>query len=141
MISTILPIITVIVMSVYSADTLVVYDPVNKRSSTVIMASIDCPEQKQDYFWQSRAFVYGMLQNHKIGIRERAKTSSNTPLVDVYFGSLYVNEYLVKMGYCWSYFSSDDSFKEYEAQARKMGLGLWALPKPIPPWEFRRKFN
>ena len=128
-------------MSVISADTLVVYDPVNKKSSTVIMASIDCPEQKQAYFDQSRAFVYGMLQNHKIGIRERSKTSTSTPLVDVYFGSLYVNEYLVKMGYCWSYFALEDSFKEYESQARKIGIGLWSLPNPIPPWEYRRKIN
>ena len=138
MISSVLSIITVVVISVSSADTIVVYEPTTKQTTTVILANIDCPEQKQAYFDQSRLFAYGLLQNQKIGIQQQSR-QGNISLVNVYHGSLYVNEYLVKMGYCWSYFTVKPEIKEFEKNAREIGIGLWGLPNPIPPWEFRRK--
>jgi micrococcal nuclease len=47
---------------------------------------------------------------------------------------------LVRGGYAWVYrkYSQDEELLKLEAQAKEKGLGLWADPNPIPPWEWRK---
>ena len=51
-----------------------------------------------------------------------------------------VNQELVAQGYAWVYrkYSKDAELLRLEAEAQQKGLGLWAEPNPIPPWEWRR---
>jgi len=58
----------------------------------------------------------------------------------VYVDGLDVNRELVAQGFAWVYrkYSDDVELLELEAQAMEKGLGLWADPNPIPPWEWRR---
>jgi endonuclease YncB( thermonuclease family) len=43
-------------------------------------------------------------------------------------------------GWAWHFTKYDDSreFAAAEAEARKERRGLWADPKPVPPWEWRK---
>ena len=56
----------------------------------------------------------------------------------VYVDGLDVNRELVAQGFAWVYrkYSKDAELLELEAEARENGLGLWADPNPIPPWEW-----
>ena len=47
---------------------------------------------------------------------------------------------LIKAGLAWHYkrYSSDPVLAKAEEQARRQKLGLWSMPNPIPPWEYRR---
>ncbi len=58
----------------------------------------------------------------------------------VYVGETDVNRELVAQGYAWVYrkYSNDAELLRLEADARQKGLGLWADPNPIAPWEWRR---
>ncbi len=58
----------------------------------------------------------------------------------VYVDGVDVNRELVAGGVAWVYrkYSNDADLLELEADARQKGLGLWADPNPIPPWEWRR---
>ncbi len=58
----------------------------------------------------------------------------------VYVDGVDVNRELVAQGFAWVYrkYSSDAELLELEAEAKQKGLGLWADPNPIPPWEWRR---
>ena len=58
----------------------------------------------------------------------------------VYVDGLDVNRELVAQGYAWVYrnYSNDAELLRLEAEAKQKGLGLWADPIPIPPWEWRR---
>ena len=59
-------------------------------------------------------------------------------------GTISLNEALVRKGFAWVYrkYCKADfclDWIEYEATAKESGLGLWADPEPIPPWQFRRQ--
>jgi len=48
---------------------------------------------------------------------------------------------LVKAGMAWHYrkYSDDPVLAAAEKKARAARLGLWSMPNPVPPWEFRHK--
>jgi endonuclease YncB( thermonuclease family) len=53
-----------------------------------------------------------------------------------------VNHTLVKEGWCWwyrKYAPENVILAELQRRARRSGLGLWADPAPIPPWEWRKR--
>jgi len=50
-----------------------------------------------------------------------------------------LNKELLRKGMAWwyrKYLPFEMELAELEEQARKEGIGLWAHPSPIPPWEF-----
>jgi micrococcal nuclease len=53
-----------------------------------------------------------------------------------------VNHMLVRDGWCWwyeKYAPENVILAELQRRARRLGLGLWADPAPIPPWEWRKR--
>ena len=52
------------------------------------------------------------------------------------------NQERVKQGWCWwdrKYAPRDVILEELETRARASGIGLWADPHPVPPWEWRMR--
>jgi len=58
----------------------------------------------------------------------------------IYVGDLNVNAQMLRQGMAWVYrqYANDKMLYELESQAKKRGLGLWADPDPIAPWDYRR---
>jgi micrococcal nuclease len=53
-----------------------------------------------------------------------------------------VNHTLVKDGWCWwyrKYAPGDTVLEGLENEAHEGGIGLWADPQPVPPWEWRMR--
>ena len=53
-----------------------------------------------------------------------------------------VNQKLVKDGWCMWYrkYAPDDLVLEaLETEAREARRGLWVMPNPVPPWEWRKE--
>jgi len=49
---------------------------------------------------------------------------------------------LVKDGWCWwyrHYALGDAILERLEREAREGRKGLWPDPRPVPPWEWRKK--
>ena len=46
---------------------------------------------------------------------------------------------LVRAGLAWHYkrYSADPALAKAESNARAAGIGIWSLPKPVPPWELK----
>jgi endonuclease YncB( thermonuclease family) len=59
----------------------------------------------------------------------------------VYVGRVDVNAELVRQGWAWVYarYNRDASLPGLEAEARAARRGLWAEPRPVPPWDWRRQ--
>jgi len=56
-------------------------------------------------------------------------------------GGKNLNHELVKAGACWwhrRYAKENETLLQLEAEARSAKRGLWANPKPVPPWKWRR---
>jgi endonuclease YncB( thermonuclease family) len=59
-------------------------------------------------------------------------------------GSTLVNEELIRQGVAWVFTRYCDraicqEWKKLEAEAREAKRGLWSMPNPVPPWEWRRQ--
>jgi endonuclease YncB( thermonuclease family) len=55
---------------------------------------------------------------------------------------LDLNQELVKQGWCWwyrKYAPGDTMLEELEQKAREAKKGLWADPRPVPPWAWRKR--
>ena len=53
-----------------------------------------------------------------------------------------LNRELVRYGFCWwyrKYAPADTVLEKLEKDAREAKMGLWADPKPVPPWEWRKR--
>ena len=76
------------------------------------------------------------LQMH--GLDNYGRTIADVLLLD----GTDVNLTLVKDGWCWWYqkYAPDNvTLAELQRRARRSGLGLWADPDPVPPWEWRKR--
>ena len=74
---------------------------------------------------------------------ETPKDRYRRDLGHVYIDKKHVNAELLKAGLAWHYkqYNKDSALARLETEARKQRRGLWADPKPLPPWDWRRKKN
>jgi len=127
-------------ISILDGDTIEVLH--NNRPERIRLNGIDCPEKGQAYGKKAKqaasALVFGKevrLQTH--GLDKYGRTIADVFLPD----GTNVNYELVKSGWCWwyrKYAPGNVVLEELERKARSSGLGLWADPDPVPPWEWRR---
>ncbi|MCE5336439.1 MAG: thermonuclease family protein [Desulfobacteraceae bacterium] len=106
---------------------------------------IDCPERGQPY-WDKAQGLVGFLTEDKVvdvtplflGVEGFEKV-----LVRIEGTRDYLNQQLVayglawvKVGECNSRMCSD--WKKLQKMARSRSVGLWADPRPIAPWDWKR---
>lgn len=50
-------------------------------------------------------------------------------------------EYMLQQGAAWHYKAYDkrQNLADLEEQAKQAGVGLWSFPRPLEPWEYRRR--
>ncbi len=129
------------VVGVLDGDTIEVLH--NRKAERIRLQGIDCPEKGQAFGkiakWATSAMVFGRtvtIQTHDTDRYKR--TVANVLLAD----GTNVNHKLVKDGWCWWYrkYAPDDAVLEaLETEAREAKRGLWIDPRPIPPWEWRKR--
>jgi micrococcal nuclease len=77
-----------------------------------------------------------ILQTH--GPDKYGRTLADVFLLD----GTNVNHMLVKEGRCWwyrKYAPLDMELEKLEREARDAKKGLWIDPRPVPPWEWRKR--
>ena len=127
------------VVGVSDGDTLTVLYEGNKQYK-VRLQHIDCPETAQPFATKAKqalsAKVFGKVVTIKFEEMDRYKRI----LGDVYVEKQWVNLELVKEGMAWhyKYYSNDTTMAEAELKAKSGKLGIWSMPNPTPPWDFRR---
>jgi endonuclease YncB( thermonuclease family) len=114
----------------------------NNRPERIRLSGIDCPEKGQAYGMKAKQatsdLVFGKdvtLETH--GTDKYGRTIADVSLPD----GIHVNLELVRNGWCWWYqkYAPDNVIlAELQRRARRSGLGLWADPNPVPPWEWRK---
>ena len=85
------------------------------------------------------SLVFGkQVTLHTHGHDKYQRTLGDVILLD----GVNLNQELVKQGWCWwyrKYAPGDTVLEELEKVAREGKKGLWADPKPVPPWEWRKR--
>jgi len=129
------------VVSALDGDTIEVLH--NTHPERVRLSGIDCPEKGQAFGTRAKqaasALVFGknvILQTH--GQDKYGRTLGDVFLLD----GTNVNHTLVKDGWCWwyrKYAPGNTVLEELEKEAREAKKGLWVDPRPVPPWEWRKR--
>jgi endonuclease YncB( thermonuclease family) len=134
----ILPIINGTIIRVIDGDAYI-FQTVN-GSFKVRIFGTDAPERDQPYSKESADFLKQYLNKDavtKINGTDRYRRRLGTLFID----GQDINLLSFKNGCAWHFkrYSSDIQYASAEEYARKNKLGLWGLPNPIPPWNWKKK--
>ena len=128
------------VVKVTDGDTITILDA-NQTQHKVRLYGIDTPEYKQPYSRAATKILADLVSGEGVGVDVKDTDRYGRTVGVVYRGNINVNLEMVKSGYAWWYkwyAPLSDELREAEQRARAEGLGLWADPNAIPPWEWRR---
>ena len=125
------------VTGVADGDTL--YADIEGRSIRIRLAQIDAPEKAQAFGRRSEQSLRELVWKRQVLLWWKSLDRYGRPIAQVSIDGMDVNAEQVKRGFAWVFrrYSNDPALLELEAQAKSAGLGLWADPHPIAPWEWR----
>ena len=129
------------VVSIADGDTFTFLNA-DKEQIKVRLFGIDCPERAQDFGQVARQKLSDLVFNQPVRIDEMDTDRYGRIVAIVYTQSgLCVNAELLKTGLAWHYKQYDDNedWAQLEREARKKKVGLWAQPRPTPPWNWRKE--
>jgi micrococcal nuclease len=120
------------------------------KGERISLFGIDCPGTRQDFGQKAKEFtservLRKVVEIEPVVIDRKGKTKDQygRTLALVYTdGRKCLNEELIKAGLAWVYNERCSKpeckqWKELEKAAKRHRVGLWAMPNPIPPWEYR----
>ncbi|KAI4306909.1 hypothetical protein L6164_030150 [Bauhinia variegata] len=111
------------------------------RKYRIRLRGIDAPENAMDYGEEARNELIEIIRDKCLRILVYEEDRYGRYVSDVYCGDLFVQELLLKKGAAWHYAAYDKrpELAAWEREARAKRVGLWALPNPEMPWEWRAK--
>jgi endonuclease YncB( thermonuclease family) len=110
------------------------------RAEVVRLQGIDAPERGQPYATRARAFTAALAAGRTVTVRVALRDRYGRHLGEVTLpGGRRLGPAVVRAGYAWWFrrYSADRVLADAEAAARAEGIGLWADPRPVPPWSWR----
>lgn len=107
----------------------------------VRMDRIDAPESKQEYGREATEFLKRRIYGKTVKVEWQKKDQYGRTLGVVYLDGADINLEMVATGNAWHYshFDKTPAYAEVERCAREKGLGLWARPGAVRPYDFRKK--
>jgi endonuclease YncB( thermonuclease family) len=116
----------------------------NGRGEQIRLWGIDCPERGQDFGTRAKQFTSNLVFSRVVDVSPVTTDRYGRTVALVRVKDTLVNEELIRAGLAWVYTRYCDrpicdEWKRLEAGARDAKRGLWSMPNPVPPWEFRRQ--
>ncbi|KAF8662997.1 hypothetical protein HU200_055584 [Digitaria exilis] len=105
------------------------------------LRGIDAPESLMPYGKEAKEELVRLVQGKSLKISLYDSDRYGRLVGDVDCNGVSVQEHMLKKGLAWHYTAYDHRMElsKWESQARMSRTGLWALPDPEKPWEWRRK--
>jgi micrococcal nuclease len=127
------------VVSISDGDTFTGLDSQN-RQVKIRLHGIDAPEKDQAFGNVARKALGDLIEGKVVDVQQVDKDRYGRVVANVHVGGVYVNREQIAKGLAWRYVQYDKrgEFTEVEQAARRARKGLWADPKPVPPWEWRK---
>lgn len=125
------------VVSVADGDTIAVLR--DQTLTKIRLEAVDAPEKAQAFGDRAKQFTSGLVSGKNVRVRVATKDKYGRTVAWVYLAGKCLNEELLRAGMAWHYLKYDKSkaLQKLEDEARAERRGLWADPKPTPPWEWR----
>lgn len=134
-----------LVIGVSDGDTLTILDD-QLRQHKIRLAGIDAPEKRQDFGTRAKQSLSELAYKQHVTV-DTGKTDRYGRIVGkVMVDGDDVNLAQVRRGMAWHYKAYEreqipadrQAYAAAENVARAAKTGLWGMPNPMPPWEFRR---
>jgi endonuclease YncB( thermonuclease family) len=125
-------------VGVHDGDTISVMH--SGKAVKIRLEGIDCPELGQDFGTRAKQFTSAMVFGKDVQVKEYNLDMYGRMVARVYVEAKDLSLELVKAGLAWHYkhYSSDPVLAEAEVRARRAKTGLWSMPNPVPPGEYRK---
>jgi micrococcal nuclease len=128
------------VVGVSDGDTITVMH--DGKGEKIRIYGVDCPEGHQDFGSKAKQFTSDMVFGKMVDVKRMDSDRYGRTVGVVTVAGKSINEELLKSGMAWFFTkyckeSFCEQWKQSEERARKGKVGLWSMPSPIPPWEFR----
>jgi endonuclease YncB( thermonuclease family) len=129
------------VVGVSDGDTVTVMH--EGRGEKIRLYGIDCPEKHQDFGTKAKKCTSSMAYDKLVEVESVTQDRYGRSVALVKVNGQSLNEELLKAGLAWVLIRHCDKplcneWLKYEEQTRQRKSGLWSMPNPMPPWEFRR---
>ncbi len=112
------------------------------KAEQVRLLGIDCPEKRQSFGTRAKEYTSGLVFGQNVTVYGDKRDRYGRRLGEVLLpDGRSLNQEVIKAGLAWWFrkYSKDLRLGELERQARVAKRGLWAEPRPVPPWEWREK--
>ena len=127
------------VTKVVDGDTL--HLRVDGNQHVIRLHEIDAPELVQPWGRQARRALSKKVFRKNVVVEVSTTDAYGRLVGKVWLGERDINRVMVWEGHAWAYrqYLENRLLLNYEASAKKEGIGLWSQADPIPPWEWRQR--
>jgi len=114
---------------------------INGKQLRIRMDGIDAPERGQPYSKISKEYLGRLCDGETIRLEIKSKDRFGRTVAKSWVsGNRELGAEMIRAGMAWHFkkYSDDIRLGKLEQQARQERVGLWADPKPIAPWDYRK---
>jgi len=134
------------VVSVADGDTITVLDA-EKNQHKIRLQGIDAPEKAQAFGAKSKQALYEMVHGKTVQVSFEKSDKYGRILGKVLLDGQDICHQQIKAGLAWHYkkyqnqqpLVDRDDYSASETAAKNEKLGLWSDPRPVAPWDFRKR--
>ena len=134
------------VVSVADGDTITVLDA-EKTQHKIRLQGIDAPEKAQAFGAKSKQALYEMVHGKTVQVSFEKSDKYGRILGKVLLDGQDICHQQIKAGLAWHYkkyqnqqpIADRDAYSASETAAKNEKLGLWSDPRPVAPWDFRKR--
>jgi endonuclease YncB( thermonuclease family) len=117
------------------------FDLLDSAHSTirVRLHGIDCPERRQDFYRVAKNYLSTLIAAKTVRAEKFDTDRWGRSICMVYVANVNVNEAMLKAGLAWHYekYDQNPEWAALQQEAVKNRRGLWSLPNPVAPWDWR----
>ena len=132
------------VVGVHDGDTVTVLNA-NKTQYKFRLGGIDAPELKTDFGNRSKKNLSERIFGKTVKVEYSKIDKYGRYIGTVFIDGEDVNLEQIESGSAWHYkkYADEQSpedrkvYAKAETKARDAKLGIWSLPNPVPPWNYR----
>jgi endonuclease YncB( thermonuclease family) len=134
-----------LVVSVSDGDTIKVLRDGESRPTVVRLASIDCPEKKQEFGQEAKYYTSSLTLNKSVTVTRSGFDRNHRTIGDVVLSDgHHLSSELVRSGNAWwfeKYAPDNKELGSLQQAAKEARVGLWQYSMPVPPWEYRLRLH
>ena len=134
------------VVGVSDGDTITVLDKSNKEHKVRLMG-VDAPEKSQAFGNEAKQALSNIIYKKVVSVEYKKLDKYKRIVGKVTLDGQDICLQMLRDGMAWHYTeykkeqskTDRDFYREAEAKAREVNLGLWVEKQPVSPWIFRQK--